>query len=63
MKRVIVLTAGLVVGVLLSGLGAAVVVPLVPENWRGEPLVWTLTAAITILTMTVFGVILSRPDK
>ena len=63
MKRVIVLLAGLIAGVLLSGVGTAVVMPLVPDNWRGGALIWIVTIAITILTMTVFGVLLAKPDE
>ena len=63
MKRVIVLLVGLVAGVLLSGIGAAAIVPLVPESWRGGALVWVVTIAVTILTMTVVGVLFAKSDE
>jgi hypothetical protein len=63
MNHVIVLLAGLVIGVLLSGVGAALVVPLMPESWRGGPTLAALAVAITVGTMIVVGRLFAKSSQ
>ena len=63
MKSVIVLLAGLIAGVVLSGVGTAVLIPLMPEGWRGETAVWVVAGTVTVMTMTVFSLLFLKPQK
>jgi hypothetical protein len=54
MKHVSAVVAGLVVGMLLSGLAAAILVPNLPPRLRGPELVWTSTAIVVALAVWTF---------
>ena len=63
MKSVIVLLAGLIAGVVLSGVGAAILIPLMPEGWRGQAAMWVVAGTVTVMTMTVFSLLFLKPQK
>jgi len=50
MRPVTAITVGGLVGLCVSGLVAALAVVALPAAWRGQPLVWTVTALIVALS-------------
>jgi hypothetical protein len=60
--RPLVLLVGLVGGVLLAGIGVGILVPMVPEAWRSEGLVWASSAALVAVGVGL-ALFASRPRR
>jgi hypothetical protein len=60
--RISSLLAGALAGVLCAGVGAAVLIPLLPQGWRSEWVVWASTAALVAACVGA-AFLMSRPAR
>jgi hypothetical protein len=56
------LAIGIVVGVMLAGIVAGVLMPVVPAAWRTPRLVWLSTATVVVVSAGA-ALVLSRPRR
>ena len=54
MKRVLAVVAGIVGGVLLAGMLAPTLMPLIPDRLRAAGLLWIAIAVVVAATVVVF---------
>ena len=63
MKHALTIAAGMIVGLLLAGAIAPVLIVILPSRLRGAGVVWSATAVLVVLTTTAFWLLWARPRR